>query len=59
MNFFLVLFAFNAGWVERSRKLGFALSHGFFMHPRLFNAHNESDTLRLKGRSTHPTALTI
>jgi len=27
----------------------------FFVSPRLFKAHNESDTHRIKYRSTHPT----
>ncbi|MDB4443818.1 molybdopterin-dependent oxidoreductase [bacterium] len=34
---------------------GFRSVQHFFMSPRLFKAHNESDTHRTKSRSTHPT----
>ena len=34
---------------------GFRSAHHFFMSPGLFKAHNESDTHRIKSRSTHPT----
>ena len=51
--------AFIVGWVERSKKMGFALFRGFLMLPGQFKAHNKSDTHHLKGRSTHPTFLEL
>ena len=41
--------------IRLTRRDGFRSAHYCFMPPALFKTHDESDTHRLKSRSTHPT----